>query len=193
VSWQRIYNNLTVTTTHIKSSFRGLISLYSLALLQFPFFCFLNSLHSHSTTTSFGTRLIYIHFARAPRKAPSLNNSYACLPLRCLQSVSAGTCLPSCYLAVSPYVPIFYTDSPLIWNTQRRLYDIWSISIIRCKGRRILLSSSRYNNLVLMPDGFRNVVYVIYIYIYIYIRQWTVSIIMYVQWINYCHKYLENQ
>jgi hypothetical protein len=38
VYWQRIYNSLTVTTTHIKSSFRRLIPLYSCVLLQFSFY-----------------------------------------------------------------------------------------------------------------------------------------------------------
>jgi hypothetical protein len=33
VSWQRIYNSLSVTTTHIKSSFRKLTPLYSFILL----------------------------------------------------------------------------------------------------------------------------------------------------------------
>jgi hypothetical protein len=34
---QRIYNSLTVTTAHIKSSFRKLTPLYSIVLLQFSF------------------------------------------------------------------------------------------------------------------------------------------------------------
>jgi hypothetical protein len=37
VSWQRICNSLTVTTTHIKSYFRRLTSLHSFVHLQFSF------------------------------------------------------------------------------------------------------------------------------------------------------------
>jgi hypothetical protein len=45
VSWQRIYNSLTVTTVHIKSSFRRLTPLYSVVLLctlKFSFSFFYN-------------------------------------------------------------------------------------------------------------------------------------------------------
>jgi hypothetical protein len=44
VSLQRIYNSLTVTTAHIKSSFRRLRSLYSVPRLQFSFSFFHNCL-----------------------------------------------------------------------------------------------------------------------------------------------------
>jgi hypothetical protein len=62
VTWQQIYNSLTVTTTH------RLTPLYSFVLLQFTF--------CTSTTTSFGTHLSYIHSTWTSRKTPFLNNSY---------------------------------------------------------------------------------------------------------------------
>jgi hypothetical protein len=92
VSWQRIYNSLAVLTAHIKSYFCRLTSLYSVVLLCVSLYSF-NS-HSHSsetllsqfctsTTTSFGTLLSYIHFARTPRKTACIVDK-ACSPRRCL-------------------------------------------------------------------------------------------------------------
>jgi hypothetical protein len=43
VFWQWIYNSCTVTTAHIKSSFRRLTRLYSVVLLQFSFLFFHNT------------------------------------------------------------------------------------------------------------------------------------------------------
>jgi hypothetical protein len=68
VSWQRIYSSLTVTATHIKSSFRRLTPLHSVVLLQFSFSLF----HNYYSVL---LQLSYIHFARNSRIRPSFNNS----------------------------------------------------------------------------------------------------------------------
>jgi hypothetical protein len=61
VSWQRIYNSLIVTTTHIKSSFRRLTPLYSFVFLRFSFSLTDCSLKIPS----------YIALRRTPRKTLS--------------------------------------------------------------------------------------------------------------------------
>jgi hypothetical protein len=84
VPWQRIYNGLTVTTTHMKSSSHSLIP-------------FLPSLLNHLRLPTLSILILaawdprYIASGRTPEKTPFPNNfsvvTEVCLPRRCIETV----------------------------------------------------------------------------------------------------------
>jgi hypothetical protein len=76
VACQRIYNSLTVTTAHIKSSFRRLTPMYSVVSLQLPFSFFHNCQLRNST-------LLYPLRTDLTENAACIIDK-ACLTRRCL-------------------------------------------------------------------------------------------------------------
>jgi hypothetical protein len=102
VSWQRMHNNLTVTTAHIKSLLYSVVRLCT---------------HSRSTTNStasFGSRLSYINYARTTRNTyVNCYQEWECTVSltsteypSIVESLTLGPFLPSRCLAVVRYVTI---------------------------------------------------------------------------------------
>jgi hypothetical protein len=94
VSWQRIYNSLTVTAAHIKSSWHSVI----------PFVPFLLN-HLRLPSPELGPVLLaasdprYVASRRTQRITPLLNNSSVVVRV----FVPAGMCLPSSCLAIDVF------------------------------------------------------------------------------------------